>query len=82
MVARVTGPEGLDANVVAVPGRARVCWSADGAWHECTKPLLLDEGKWCLRAESIDPPGEHVHEAKFASRVYSVTPKAHGNVEI
>ena len=45
------------------------------AWYDFMKPLLLDEGKWCLRAEAIDPPGEHTHEPKFASRVYAVTVK-------
>jgi hypothetical protein len=68
----VTGPDYLDTLVVAVPGRCRVCWSADGAWHECTKPLLLDVGKWCLKAESLDHPGEHTHAPKYSSRVYIV----------
>lgn len=57
--------------VAVVPARVKLCWSTDGHWEEY-EPIALPPGRWCVRAECVNQPGEHHLEPKSSSRVYTV----------
>jgi hypothetical protein len=72
MVASITIGEDERSIVACVPGRVRVCWKSEAVWREYDRPLKLEVGRWCLRAEATNMPAEHHLEPKASSRVFTV----------